>query len=253
MIYFFKTTTLFTICAAMIACNSSNKSIQVATPDSHTSESPLDWAGIYSGVIPCADCEGIETELTINSDLTYTLISTYLGKEPMISDTIKGTFSWENGNIIHLSNGHPFKFKVEEDQVRILDSAHNPVKGELAQFYALSKNGNPEVEDIKWHLVELNGKKVEGDAETHYLIFNSKERRAVTKVGCNVMNYQYRITYMFRLELSKGLSTLMACPDSIEDEYRQVLEMLDNLSVSENRLTLNKARMAPLAVFEPLK
>jgi len=40
----------------------------------------LDWPGIYRGVLPCADCEGIETEIKINADLTYVISSTYLGK-----------------------------------------------------------------------------------------------------------------------------------------------------------------------------
>lgn len=53
-----------------------------------------------------------------------------------------------------------------------------------------------------------------------------------------------------RIELHQGISTLMACPEgSIEDEYREVLNTVDNLSTDGETLTLNKARMAPLAKF----
>lgn len=34
----------------------------------------------YVGTLPCADCEGIKTELSIYSDNTYSLKETYLGK-----------------------------------------------------------------------------------------------------------------------------------------------------------------------------
>lgn len=34
----------------------------------------------YAGTLPCADCEGIKTELSVYSDNTYVLKETYLGK-----------------------------------------------------------------------------------------------------------------------------------------------------------------------------
>ncbi len=39
----------------------------------HNAQNSLDWAGIYQGTLPCADCGGIETELTLNADGTYAL------------------------------------------------------------------------------------------------------------------------------------------------------------------------------------
>lgn len=36
-------------------------------------------AGVYSGVLPAADCEGIRTTLYIRPDGTYTRISEYIG------------------------------------------------------------------------------------------------------------------------------------------------------------------------------
>ena len=60
----------------------------------------------------------------------------------------------------------------------------------------------------------------------------------------------YRITNELAIHFEQGISTLMACPDNTEDEYVKVLNTVDNLSTDGKRLTLNKARMAPLAVFE---
>lgn len=39
------------------------------------------WVGVYEGTLPCADCEGIETTLTLNADNTYQLHSNYIKKE----------------------------------------------------------------------------------------------------------------------------------------------------------------------------
>ena len=63
----------------------------------------LDWEGTYVGTLPCADCEGIETELTINYDGTYSYKTTYLGKETE-AEEVTGTFQWdENGSVITLA------------------------------------------------------------------------------------------------------------------------------------------------------
>ncbi len=206
------------VAASCTGNKKSNESTDTDVVDMHTSEISLDWAGTYSGVLPCASCEGIETELTLNQDGTYKLYTNY---------------------------------RVEENQVRHLDLEGNAIEGDLETFYILTKEGNPVVEDQRWELVELNGKAVEGDAETHYIIFHSADNRLEAKADCNVLQYNYRIKHQMMLEMEQGLSTLMACPEgSIEDEYREVLNTVDNLSCDGETLTLNKARMAPLAVFK---
>ena len=45
--------------------------------DGHTAENALDWGGVYEGVFPCADCEGINTRLTLKYDRTYILEESY--------------------------------------------------------------------------------------------------------------------------------------------------------------------------------
>lgn len=236
------------------ACTNKSKTSESNVPDMHTSQISLDWQGVYSGVLPCADCEGIETELTLNGDETYKLKTTYLGVENENSYTKEGKFSWVDGNTVKLDgiaeNEAPSLYKVEENRVRHLDLEGNVIEGELANFYILTKEGNPVVEDKRWQLVELNGKAVEGNAENYYIIFHSEEQRAEAKADCNTLSFNYKIKNELQIRLEQGISTLMACPDgSIEDEYREVLNTVDNLSTDGENLTLNKARMAPLAKF----
>ncbi|KQA19186.1 hypothetical protein AAY54_00945 [Vibrio metoecus] len=119
------------------AAQASNESVDAA----HNAQNSLDWAGIYQGTLPCADCGGIETELTINSDGTYKLTEQYLDKEgaPFISE---GTFAWdETGSIVTLQSGDQTgrQYLVGENTLTHLDMHGQQIDGELAEFYVLSK------------------------------------------------------------------------------------------------------------------
>ena len=39
------------------------------------------YIGSFNGILPCADCSGIDTELTLNEDGAFTLIEFYLSQE----------------------------------------------------------------------------------------------------------------------------------------------------------------------------
>lgn len=44
---------------------------------------------------------------------------------------------------------------------------------------------------------------------------------------------------------------MMACVDmATEQEFKKILEIVDNYTINDKKLSLNKARMAPLAIFE---
>lgn len=240
------------ILLATSACNSSKKE----TDNAYESQTSLDWQGTYSGILPCADCEGIETELTLKEDNSYKRISKYLGRDNNIADTLTGTFSWEGNNIklggINEAEGSSL-YKVEENQLRHLDMDGKIIEGDLEQFYILKKNGNPLVEDKKWQLMELYGKAVNGSPETHYLIFNSKTGQAEANANCNTLQFDYKIKNELLVSFTPTLSTRMACPDNTEQELLQVLSEADNLTSDGEHLTLNKARMSPLARFAIIK
>ncbi|HHP0491420.1 MULTISPECIES: copper resistance protein NlpE [Vibrio] len=106
----------------------------------HNAQNSLDWNGIYKGKLPCADCAGIDTTLTINEDGTYTLVELYEGKEgnPIKSE---GKFTWnESGNTITLvDESGPNQYFVGENMLMKLDMNGEKATGELASFYNLSK------------------------------------------------------------------------------------------------------------------
>lgn len=141
-------------------------------------------------------------------------------------------------------------FKVEEGRVRLLDKKGNAVQGESENMFVLTKNGNAEVENKRWKLVELYGKKIEGDSDSHYVVFHSENNQVEAKAGCNQLTFGYKIKNGLRLEVTPGISTMMACQDEAEEAFKKMMMETDNISVNEKTLTLNKARMAPLAIFE---
>lgn len=244
---------------AFTACknNPEKESAEIADeeniPDMHTSKIALDWQGVYSGMTPCADCEGIETNLSLNNE-SYTLYTRYAGKEDK-GNTVSGTFSWnEDGNSITLDglNESPKQFKVHENSLLQLDMNGDVITGDLADMYRLEKiddqiNG-------KWQLIELNGEPYTAGEKSIYINIDVYEMRINGNTGCNNINGQAILRPLNRISFSKIAATLMACPDmEHETKMMNVLNQADNYTMNENQLSLNKARMAPLARFERME
>ncbi len=239
------------VCISAVGCKKSNTQGKTATADN--SENAIDWAGIYSGVVPCADCEGIQTTVTLNQDLTYTLYQKYLGKGDS-TYTQSGSFVWNKaGNEITLSgiSDAASKFRVGENQLIQLDMDGNLITGVLADSYIL-----PKVSDIVekyWKLIEINGQEVKmgenQDKEAHFIL-KADQNRVHGNGGCNIFNGSYVIRYGKRISFSPMASTMMACMDmEVESQLFQVLDVVDNYTVYNDTLSLNKARMMPLARF----
>ena len=225
-------------------------------PLGDTSENALDWNGQYKGTLPCADCEGMETTLTLKSDGTYIKSVVYLGKndKPFID---KGNFLWnDEGTIVmldHEDSGTQAYF-VGENRIWHLDADNNKITGDLADNYILEKNHmDYALENRTWILTELMGQevKIPENQKEAFLIFNSEEAMVNGNNSCNLIGGSYELLEGNRLKLGPMRSTMMACPDmSIGDQLNQVLEKIDNYTVVDGVLQLNKARMAPLAKFK---
>lgn len=140
-----KTLLLILLSLMLSGCVQKEQQVKTETSevptDSHTSQNSLDWSGSYTGVLPCASCEGIETTLVLNTDGSYALSLIYLVEsEPNTLDT-QGSFSWnEAGNTIALENEEaPNKYFVGENYIAKLDSNGERITGDLADMYILKK------------------------------------------------------------------------------------------------------------------
>ena len=97
------------VALALLANGFAGPPITAATrpKPAHTSQNALDWAGVYRGVIPCADCQGIETVVVLKSDGTFTALSRYLGKGDEVFSR-DGHFAWNRkGNTVKLAGDAP--------------------------------------------------------------------------------------------------------------------------------------------------
>jgi uncharacterized lipoprotein NlpE involved in copper resistance len=87
----------------------------------HNSRNSLDWAGTYEGVLPCADCPGTKTRLTLNQDGSYRLVTQAQGSQKA-ETSVTGVFAWQpSGNAITLDElGGRQQFSVGEGRLTLL-------------------------------------------------------------------------------------------------------------------------------------
>ncbi|MCC8019520.1 MAG: copper resistance protein NlpE N-terminal domain-containing protein [Rikenellaceae bacterium] len=112
------------------------------TGDGHTAANSLDYIGTYRGVLPCADCEGIETTVTLGGDGNYRMSTRYLGKGDGRVFESSGAYRWDDdGTRIRLDggDGRVYRYFVGEGMLRQLDLEGNRIEGDLAEHYILRK------------------------------------------------------------------------------------------------------------------
>lgn len=217
----------------------------------------LDWAGIYAGILPCADCEGIQTTVELKSDNSYKMTVMYLGKEGTFEMT--GTFTWnEAGNTITFNNGNEnggfaTQYFVGENTLTQLDMDGNRITGEYADNYVLRKLDMSLI-GRHWKLIELNGQAIteeSGNAREPFITFNAEGNQVFGNGGCNTFRGVYELGFGDRLSFPKPMAaTMMMCVNmGTEDQFMRIFELVDSYAIKDDTLSLNRARMAPLARF----
>lgn len=109
-------------------------------------EAPFDikgFAGVFSGTLPCADCPGLDTEITLNRDGTYTAHEVYQGK-PDSFDTGGTWTAEENGKRLRLDPNSKAEQDrlfavVSNDQLDQLDAEGKALQTEIP--HALKRTG----------------------------------------------------------------------------------------------------------------
>lgn len=114
--------------------------LQATIPDAHSSKTSLDWVGTYEGILPCADCEGIKTTVTLNKDETIKVVSAYMkGKTKLVEE---GQFKWTaDNNALYLDtkDKNRYFYKVGENKLILLSQEGAEIEGALADKYVLIK------------------------------------------------------------------------------------------------------------------
>lgn len=127
----------------LAGCTSESSQINVSTNTADT----IVAMGKYEGVMPCADCDGIATTLSLNGDGTYDLTTTY---QDTVNDVSKDELTYTNSGIyerndamvkvITPSSGEILLFKVLDDNklLRVSEDGTEPMP-ELYENYILKK------------------------------------------------------------------------------------------------------------------
>ncbi|MBV2130528.1 META domain-containing protein [Arsukibacterium indicum] len=99
----------------------------------------------------------------------------------------------------------------------------------------------------KWQLTELQQQPVDPDNKV-FLQFDPAGR-VTGYTGCNSLTGTYQLQGS-RLSFGPLATTRKACLDeTVEPQLLDVLNNVDNISIAADQLSLNRARMAPLARF----
>lgn len=251
-------TGLICLMVGMSACKSNKEASGTSTSVGDNSRNSLDWAGTYSGIVPCADCPGIETQITLYSNNTYKMSRQYMDQGG-ITYNYDGNFQWSSdGSTITLRNldeeGVNTHFKVGENILIQLDLKGKEIKGNLASNYVLTKV-NLDIVERYWKLYEIFGQPVD-DMEPKlmkdaFITLKMDGNRVTGNGGCNGLTGTYELMSGNRIKFSQMASTMMMCPNmEVEQKLTEVLEKADNYYVNGDTLILNRARMAPLARFK---
>jgi copper homeostasis protein (lipoprotein) len=224
----------------------------VSTPDN--SFNSLNWNGTYTGTLPCEDCDGKQTTITLNKDLSYTVEQKHITKSAKLFPQ-QGTFEWnKEGNKITLKGieNAPAKYLVGESGLIPLDANGNRVNDNII----LNKQGantTLPITETRWILKEMMGKQVEINADKSkpfFIQLRASDNRMAAFAGCNSIAGPYEITENNRLKFGKLMSTMMAC-ENMETEFAlsKVLEETNSYVTSDKRLQLLSGSAKPLATF----
>lgn len=133
---------LLLLSTAFIACQHSGKSTGMAdsTANSDMNVDTAAWA-TYSGTLPCADCEGIVTELSLErkQDHHFNLKETYLGKNLTfpsegIYNIVHGSPADPGATVIQLNpdkdrNLQRFFQQIDNRELKLLDANQKTIEG----------------------------------------------------------------------------------------------------------------------------
>lgn len=257
-IYNFRYFSFFILFIALLnGCEPNDETTsETVPPDMHNSMIAVDWVGTYHGVVPCADCEGVDTKITLTGELNYQAERIYLGKSDQIFKS-EGSFNWsEDGSRIQLNDLNPSHapgaYQVGENRLFQLDMDGNRIEGNLADQYVLTKVID-NLNGLQWRLMDLGSTSVtlnNGALRSPYLHFLNDENKVSGHGGCNRFNGRYMIKSENRISFTDIASTKMACDQmETENKFFNALERADNYTLNHDTLSIYRDDQINLVRF----
>ncbi len=208
------------------------------------SKTSLDWNSVYRGVMPCADCAGVLTEIQLNKNGSCQINRRYLGNDNE-RDLKKGKFEWnDDGSSIRLildgERSEFNQFQVAEGKLIKLDMHGKKINTLFPDYY--------ELQDVKtsqgllntyWQLSKINNKGVDqfNFETTPFVVFFGNDR-FYGNTGCNDFTGTYTYTKDGSVRANILAATLEACQDGdAESQYMHTFSFTENFTIDDGVMT----------------
>lgn len=113
---------------SLMGCN--NRDVETVQPTQVEELKSMQQS--WRGVLPCADCEGIETSLFLEKDGSWVMNQRYLGAKEPASFASYGRWARTADKLILTdSDGEKTYFRAKGDALEMLDSEGNPIESTL--------------------------------------------------------------------------------------------------------------------------
>lgn len=127
---------------ALIGCNNRSE-VDVIQPTQVAELKPMQQS--WRGILPCADCEGIETSLFLEKDGSWVMNERYQGvREEPSSFASYGTWARTADKLVLTdSQGEKSYYRAKGDALEMLDREGNPIESQFNYTLAPVKSSLP--------------------------------------------------------------------------------------------------------------
>ncbi|PSL49546.1 putative membrane protein [Chitinophaga niastensis] len=124
--------------ATMAACNNNTSGNQAGSITRKTTPATTHITGTYQGTLPCADCPGMDFQVSLYDDHTFSELVSYQGRGQGIAEVENGTWKQVNDSTILLEKKKDTSyFLASEGRLLLLDTQGKRIEGVLASNYIL--------------------------------------------------------------------------------------------------------------------
>ncbi len=225
-------------------------------PDKNSSQSiESHLNGVYWGVMPCADCPGIETRLLLKNDGHYERVLFYQERSEQ-SLLEQGSYQLEvrgNEHVIRMLSvdSHEFFYWVNQGKLYPIAQDEPLLSDEITTRPPLESIAP--ISELVWEFVQLGEEKLllTTEQRSHFRL-KATSNQVVGYTGCNRFTGSYEMEGT-ELRFLKVMATKRAClGEHYEAEFQAVLEACRtyHLDTDSKRLHLMDEAGGLLGVFE---
>lgn len=128
---------LFAACQSGTPGQQNQDSIPASTSTPVTTTAGEPVTGSYQGTLPCADCPGIDYQLSLYEDSSYQAITAYQGRGNNIAEVTTGKWTQAADTVLVQDGKTIRRFLAGAHQLTQLDGSGQVITGALASYYIL--------------------------------------------------------------------------------------------------------------------